>query len=251
TQGMTSLYVAWHTKEPPTVWGPVGRLDFDAGLYRFAYTRGAEVLPGFEPLAGLPGLHQVYESPTLFPLFKNRLLPPSRPEYQDYLTWSGFNPSEPPEPLVILGRTEGIKQTDAVEVFPCPVPDAQGRFITGFFAHGVRFHLPNAAPVLEQLRAGDRLDIRPQPQNPADPNAVAIFSSGHPLGYIPRYLAADVNRLLRECPGGEVRLFVERVNHDAPFQQRLLCRLQACWPDGFRPCQGPEFEPLVAGVTAG
>lgn len=243
---MTSLYVAWHTKQPPPVWGPVGRLDSKDGIFRFQYTHGAETLPGFEPFDGMPELDRVYESRELFPLFKNRLLPRARPEYRSYLEWSGFDPDDPLEPLVILGRTEGIKQTDAVEVFPCPRPDTHGRFVNCFFAHGVRYHLPNAKPVLEQLHGGDRLELRPQPLNPKDPNAVAIFSHGLPLGYIPRYLAVDVSRLITECFADDVRLYVYRVNHDAPMQQRLLCRLTACWPDNFHPCEGPEFKPIVA-----
>ncbi|WP_164103571.1 HIRAN domain-containing protein [Candidatus Laterigemmans baculatus] len=248
---MNFLYVAWHMKEPPPVWGPVGRLDFDGSVYRFRYTRGAQTLPGFQPFDGMPELEQVYESDELFPLFKNRLLPPSRPEFKAYLEWSGLSADESPEPLVVLGRTQGIKQTDAVELFPCPVPDSRGCFINHFFAHGVRYHLPNAGPVLEQLHPGDELQLRPQPLNPKDPNAVAIFAHGTPLGYVPRYLAADVRHLLEECPTNEVRLFVQRVNQDAPMQQRLLCRLRACWPADFQPCRGEEFEPIVAGVPAG
>jgi len=247
---MTALYVAWHTQTPPPAWAPVGRLDFAEGQYRFLYTRGAETLKGFTPFTGMPDLERVYLSPELFPLFANRLLPPTRPEYRQYLTWSGFQPEETPEPLLILGRTEGLKQTDAVEVFPCPGPTVTGQYVNYFFAHGVRYHLPNAQGVLEQLAIGDKLALRPQPQNPRDKNAVAIFSHGIPLGYIPRYLASDVGQLLCQCGVDDVSLFVERVNLSAPLQQRLLCRLDACWPADFQPCSGPEFEPITEGVVA-
>jgi len=249
---MNSLYVAWHTNDPPPVWGPVGRLDYDAptGVYRFQYTHGAESLHGFQPFDGMPNLDQVYESSELFPLFKNRLLSKSRPEFPAYLTWSGFDPDDPPEPIVILGRTEGLKQTDAVEVFPCPVPDRHGCYVNYFFAHGIRHHMPNAGPVLAQLHSGDRLQLRPHPQNPVDENAVAIFAHDTMLGYVPRYLAADVGRLIRECPEQEVRLFAHRVNRGAPMQQRLLCRLNACWPADFQPCQGKAFEPISQNQSA-
>jgi hypothetical protein len=40
------------------------------------------------------------------------------------------------------------------------------------------------------------------------------------------------------------------VNRDAPLQQRLLCRMQSCWPDDFQPCSGHEFQPIAAGVAA-
>jgi hypothetical protein len=41
---------------------------------------------------------------------------------------------------------------------------------------------------------------------------------------------------------------VEAVNLDAPLQQRLLCRMIAAWPEGFTPCAGEQFEPIVAVV---
>ena len=75
---MNPLFVAWHTKEPP-VWGPVGRLEYDRGIYRFCYTQGARQLVDFRPFDGMDDLAQVYESTELLPLFQNRLLPKSRP----------------------------------------------------------------------------------------------------------------------------------------------------------------------------
>ncbi|MCU0713271.1 MAG: HIRAN domain-containing protein [Pirellula sp.] len=239
------LYVAWRAEAPASVWGPVGRLSFADGVYRFCYTKGAMTLQGFTPFHGMEHLDHIYESRRLFPLFDNRLLPKSRPEYRRYLEWSGFDPDDPPEPLVLLGRTEGRKVTDSVEVFPQPMPDSHGLYVNYFFAHGVRYHLPNATSVLENMQRGDSLEMRLQPLNQADSNAVSIVSSGTPLGYIPRYLAIDVTRLIKECPQQTVRLAVEQINADAPTQQRLLCRLNACWPAGFQPCQGESFEPLV------
>lgn len=241
------FFVACRSETPAPAWGPVGRLSVTGGVYSFCYTRGATTLPGFVPFSGMEDLQRVYESRHLFPLFENRLLPKSRPEYRKYLEWSGFDPDDPPEPLILLGRTEGRKQTDSVEVFPQPSPDSHGCYVNYFFAHGVRYHLPNADAVIARLRTGDELQLRPQPLNQADPNAVAIFSSGMPVGYVPKYLAADVNLLMEECPQSKIRLTVERVNADAPTQQRLLCRFDACWPAGFQPCRGESFEPLVAG----
>lgn len=245
-----SLFVAWHTSKTQAEWGPVGRLSFANGIYQFCYTHGAASLQGFVPFDGMSDLEEIYESETLFPLFENRLLPKSRSEFRSYLEWSGFNPDDPPEPLLLLGRTEGRKQTDAVELFPQPIPDSHGCYVNFFFVHGVRYHLPNAGPVLEALMPGDRLELRRQPQNPGDSNAVAIFSKGTPLGYVPRYLAGDISRLIEECPEQEVRLSVHRVNDEAPTQQRLLCRLNACWPSDFLPCEGAAFQPIVANCDA-
>jgi hypothetical protein len=122
---MNSSFVAWRPSTTHSGWRPVGRLQHDGGLYRFWYTSGARK-PGFRPFPGMDSLQQVYESEELFPLFANRLLSESRPEYEEYLRWSGFDPSSPPDPIIVLGVTEGIRQTDAVEVFPCPMPDTDG-----------------------------------------------------------------------------------------------------------------------------
>lgn len=164
---MNLLLVAWHLKEPP-VWGPIGRLAYDGGIYRFCYTHGARQLVDFRPFDAMEDLEQVYESTALLPLFQNRLLPKSCPKHRAYLMWSGLDPDKPLEPLMLLGRTGGLKETDAGELFPCPLPDSQGCYVNLFFAHGVRYHLPNAGPVLAQLRTGDRLEMRRQPLNPVD-----------------------------------------------------------------------------------
>src|SRR5262245_60134451 len=49
---------------------------------------------------------------------------------------------------------------------------------------GFRYHA--AAEVWEQLRLGDALELRREPDNPHDANAVAIAWRGHKLGYLPR-----------------------------------------------------------------
>ena len=135
---MNALFVAWRPEKVNSGWRPVGRLVHDSGLYRFCYTHGARQ-SGFRPFSGMDNLEQVYDSEELFPIFKNRLLPKLRPEYDAYLRWSGFDPDNPPEPIVVLGVTEGIRQTDAIEVFPCPAPDAYGCYLNKFFLHGIRW----------------------------------------------------------------------------------------------------------------
>jgi hypothetical protein len=201
----------------------------------------------------MENLEQAYASETLFPLFANRLLSPSRPEYEAFLHWGGFDPGNPPTPLTtldILGVTEGIRQTDLIEVFPCPMPDAVGCYLNRFFLHGIRWIPETAIERIRQLESGERLLLMPDPQNSADRNAVAVRTEAERtlIGYVPRYLARDVNTLLYECD--YVDLVVEQLNGDAPFQQRLLCSMRSCWPTGFRPCSGEEFQPIPVDVPA-
>jgi HIRAN domain len=247
---MNSLFVAWRPPMPDqTGWRPVGRLEHDGTLFRFWYTRGA-LKPGFRPFTQMEQLNQVYESAELFPLFANRLLSESRPEYEAFMQWSGFDTHNSPDPILILGVTEGLRQTDAVEVFPCPAPGADGCYFNKFFLHGIRWLADAAVKRIDGLKEDELLKLMLDPQNQYDPQAVAVRTDEEPtfVGYVPRYLAHDVWQLFDQCGVDSVRLQVARVNRDAPLQNRVLCRMRACWPDGFQPCSGEDFAPIPAGV---
>lgn len=245
-----ALYVAWRSGDANDgQWGPVGRLEHHEGGYRFVYTRGAEKLPGFTPFPEMKDLHGVYEADVLFPLFANRLLAKSRPEYEAFLVWGGFNPQEPPDPIAVLGVTEGRRATDALELFPCPQRDAEGCFNNKFFLHGLRWMAGNAIERASRLQADESLGLMLDIQNRRDPHAVAVRTCDvrerYMIGYVPRYLARDVWHLVDQCGPDSVQLTVERINTDAPMQQRVLCRLRACWPEGFSPCFDEDFQPLA------
>jgi hypothetical protein len=247
---MNALYVAWRSdKNLNSGWSPVGRLVHEDGLYRFCYTQGAKQ-HAFQPFTQMEKLDQIYESEELFPLFSNRLLSKSRPEYDSFLRWSGFDPINPPDPIVMLGVTEGIRQTDAIEVFPCPSPDGEGCYFNKFFLHGIRW-LPKAAiERIEQLVDGERLRLMLDCQNENDSSAVAVRTELERtiIGYVPRYLANDVQHLIFQCDPDNIQLVVERLNTDAPLQNRLLCKMKACWPIDFQPCSGEAFHPIPEGV---
>jgi hypothetical protein len=229
-------------------WVPVGRLERVPGGYRFVYTRGAKKLRGFHPFPNMQDLHAIYESDELFPLFANRMLAPSRPEYEAYLNWAGFGLDNPPDPIALLAITEGKRATDQLEVFPCPMPDSSGCYVTKFFLHGIRYMAEAAQKAMDHLYPGQPLALMLDFMNRYDPHAVAVRTDDDQrwmLGYVPRYLARDIGKLCWECGPDTFRVTVERVNRDAPLQQRLLCRLRACWPEDFRPCNDEEFQPLA------
>jgi hypothetical protein len=232
-----------------TGWRPVGRLEHDGNLFRFWYTQGARK-PGFRPFTQMEKLNQIYESAELFPLFANRLLSESRPEYEAFMRWSGLDTDNSPDPILILGVTEGLRQTDAVEVFPCPAPGADGCYFNKFFLHGIRWLADAAVKRIDGLKEDELLKLMLDPQNQYDPQAVAVRTDADPtfVGYVPRYLAHDVWQLFQQCGADSVRLEVARVNRDAPLQNRVLCRMQACWPDTFQPCSGEDFAPIPDGV---
>ncbi len=249
-----ALFVAWRSRNDTcSRWGPVGRLERCADVYRFVYTRGAQTLEGFQPFPGMEDLHAIYESTELFPLFANRLPAPVRKEYEAFLTWAGFDPTDPPDPIALLGVTEGRRTTDPIEVFPCPTPSENGAYITKFFLHGLQRMDPDVHDRIATLQRGERLALMLDIMNPYDRNAVAVRTAGPQermlIGYVPRYLAYDIRRLCCECEPDFIEVTVERVNPDAPLQHRLLCRMEACWPEGFRPCSGDEFQPLVSAPS--
>ena len=249
-----ALYVAVRLESEGTPhWSPVGLLQFRAGTYCFVYTKGARSAPGFQLFAGMGCLDTVYESTELFPVFANRMLSESRPEYDAYLRWTGFDRTGRPDPIAILGVTEGIRRTDSIELFPLPIPDKRGRYVNRFFLHGLRHMSAQTKERVATLKAGELLHWEFENLNGTDKNAVSLNTSTDQvlLGYVPRYLAQDFRKLTLPCTSDFLRLTVCRVNTDAPLQQRLLCELDALWPDGFKPCSGDEFQsiPTEAATT--
>jgi hypothetical protein len=248
---MTSLFVASRGGgETNGQWAPVGRLDRIDGRFRFRYTRGAETLENFRPFVGMPDLHKAYESDDLLPLFANRLLSRSRPEYDAHLRWGGFDPKTPPDAITLLSVTEGRRATDVVEVFACPEADANGCYISTFYVHGLRWLPQSAKDRVDRLHAGDVLHLMHDASNAHDTDAMMLLTAAADpntkIGFVPRYLAPDI-RWLASRQDNSPEVTVVRVNTDAPVQHRLLCRARMSWPANFRPCAGEAFEPVNGG----
>lgn len=248
---MNMLYLSW--RQPGNRWWPVGRLSRDGGGgFVFAYTEGANAAAegGFRPLSAFPDLEQVYRSAALFPVFQNRLPPRTRPDYGDFVEWLDL-PSDERDPLVMLARSGGQRETDMFEVFSVPEPQADGAYRATFFLHGLRHRGPEAEAEAGRLKAGDELTLEAEPGNPKDALAIRIMARVHGvhIGFVPRYLCSDVHRVIAASPGA-VRVRVRRLNPvPTPVQFRVLCELDAPWPVGFEPLAGPEFRTL-AGIPA-
>jgi HIRAN domain len=224
----------------------VGQLSLDGQVYRFAYTKGSLKSPNFIPFGQMEALNVVYESKELFPLFANRLLSKTRPENKVFLNWLHI-PNGEEDSLTLLGRSEGIRGTDSLMVFPRPEKSSDGTYHVFFFSHGLRY-LPNyAVQAINELHSGSRLFLMPDPQNRHDRHAVALRTDD-PLGFVgycPCYLSKDFLVLLTSATPDTLLAKVERVNNGAPLQLRLLCGLRAPWPEGFEPCSEEEYEVLA------
>jgi hypothetical protein len=240
------LYLVW--RQPERRWWPIGRLSREGTQYVFQYTRGALAAQdaGFRPLLTFPELTTAYVANELFPLFANRLPPTSRADYRSFVEALDLQGEQ--DPLVLLARSGGERQTDTFEVFPAPQRTPNGRFETTFFVRGLRFRPTATQEEALRLRSGDPLTLEPEPENPHDALAVRVLSELRThLGHVPRYLAPDLQRLGEVGVPLEVR--VRRVNPPpTPMQFRILCELSALWPEDFAPLRGEEFEPLHALV---
>ena len=243
---MKSLFLAWQDPNART-WFPVGRLTHEHGLYRFSYLQGAleaREQAGFEPILSFPQFDYRYVSSDLFPLFANRLLRPSRPEYKDFIQWLNI-PEHQDDPIALLARSGGKRKTDNFEVFPCPEQEADGNYHIHFFTHGLR-HFPEAEQQHVQTLPPDTpLWLMHDLQNPFDSRALVLRTADrHQVGYCPRYLAQDLYELVSKFPE-QVKAKVERVNPSpTPLQFRLLCNLTAPWLEGFEPFSSPSYHPL-------
>lgn len=247
---MKTVFLTWQDHFDRARW-PVGKLTYEEGRYRFAYTRGAKKSPRFMPFDAFPKLDVVYESVQLFPLFANRLLTKRRPEYPEYVEWLNL-PSSEQEPIAMLARSGGERATDSLEIFPCPEPDEQGQFQVQFFVRGIKHMLqPAVDEYLATLQPGTPLLVMSDFQNVIDPLAVALRSLKPVLivGYCPRYLTDDFYGVLGKS-FKSISVVIERVNLTAPSQLRLLCRLTADWPSGFVPCNSEIYQPYSSQPAA-
>ena len=243
-----TLFLAWHGSNENRFWFPVGRLDADPkeARYRFRYTHGArqaQEQAGFPMLLEFPELDGDYWASELFPLFQNRIMSPSRPDFQEYLKVLGLGGYA--DPVEILAVNGGRRLTDTYEVFPKLVKQDDGSFVSRFFLHGNRFVSESGRERLNSLRADEELYVAVELTNPSTELAVLILTTDYQvLGWAPHYLVDDLAMAMAEA-GGKYSARVVRLNpQPLPSRQRLLVELSSFWTD-HEPMSGPDYQPLV------
>ncbi len=249
---MKTLFLAWQDPISRT-WFPVGKLTHEDDLYYFRYLQGAIVAKeqaNFQPLWSFPDLEHCYSSTELFPLFANRLLRPSRPDYQDFVQWLNI-PAQQADPIALLARSGGRRKTDSFEVFPEPERDEQGNYHVHFFTHGLSHFPAVIQQYVQSLQAGTPLLVTHDVQNQFDSRALILRTPDlHFVGFCPRYLTQDFFELICQCPQ-QVTVTVERVNPPpTPLQFRLLCSLTAAWQEDFQPFSAPIYQSLAPEPSA-
>jgi hypothetical protein len=218
--------------------------------FEFAYIQGAHAARehGFEPFIAFPDLARVYRSRELLPFFKNRVLSPSRPDYEQHVESLTLE-ADTAEPMTLLALSGGRRATDLVEVFPDWIEDRHSEVIkTRFLVRGVQY-IDGAEQRIQRLQVGDLLHCVADVHNPANPKALRLQTGdGSFIGFLPDYLANDVMEVSGRGATLDVRVL--RVNPPpAPRHHRVLCSLVT--PDrravaGFR---GDTFRPISGDAS--
>ncbi|MBD3676057.1 MAG: DNA-binding protein [Planctomycetaceae bacterium] len=242
-----ALFVAWQNPISRSFY-PVARLaqvvqSVCSECFEFVYIQNARDAEGFQPFSSFPDFKQIYRSKELFPLFANRVPSSNRSDYQEYLRYLGL-PDANNSPITLLSRSSGQRRTDTLELFPLPTFEPDFGYRTWFWSHGIR-HLEssNQERVLKLAKEEEIFPSIDQ-SNTFDSQAIKLLSNDQiHIGFMPSYLLDDAHTLQEMCQTCEI--FVERVNPSpAPVQQRLLCRLESCWPDGFIPYSSTKYQPI-------
>lgn len=242
---MTTLYALW--QDPVSrLWHPVGLLGHSGSKYYFQYTRGALSSEHFEPFARMRDLGKKYESESLFPTFANRLISKNRPEYKSMISWLGLNSDTPDIQFHMLSLLGGQRETDKIRMIPRPERSSSGTFKIRFFVHGLRYMVDDAADEVAKLDNGEELILGLEANNPKDKDAISVSkaSPGCMLGYVPRYYAHDLRKVIQDKECKRLNVKVVKVNPDAPLSMRLLCEVESTWPAGYVPFVSEEYLPL-------
>jgi hypothetical protein len=87
-----------------------------------------------------------------------------------------------------MDMSNGRKETTMESVYE-PSRSLMNFHIAGFGHH-------EGLSVISELKLGTKVDLRPEPRNPYDPQAVAIYFGDVKIGYIPRGKIDEVFLLL-------------------------------------------------------
>jgi hypothetical protein len=245
------IYVVWQDPKSRKHF-PVGELSYvhnEHEVYHFNYIYGVGESQkfGFQAFPGFPELDMTYVSIDLFPFFQNRILLPSREEYEAFVTSLGLSPSDA-KPIDILARSGGRRATDSIEMFaPADIIETDDPDFNiakyYFLLHGLS-HMRDCAQVLaaDTVKADNSLFVMHDIQNPVDSKALLLRTIDYcSIGFVPRYLLDDIWSLLDKQT--DLRFYVYKVNSPpSPIQQRIVCKLEAKVQKDFISCRSEAYK---------
>lgn len=216
------VYLAWQDQSARS-WHVIGRLLRTSEGYEFRYTKGVKNIPSFSALSNMPEQQGVYTSPELFSLFKNRLMPKTRPDYPDYIRWMGIEKGSEDE-LQALAISGGERETDFFRIISVP-KKVDDHYTFKFFVNGLSHMDDNAKARVMAFSTGTTLFLADDFQNEKDGLAILLRTDEPPclIGYVPAYFAKVIHKMRHESGPNSIRVHVSQLNQDAPVQMRLLC----------------------------
>lgn len=235
------LAVAWQHPTSRRI-DAVGLLTCGEDGFTFSYLRAASQVEGFQPFLSLPDTGRTYVSANLFPLFAQRVMRSTRPDFERYLNVLSL--PEGTNDWSILGRSQGQREGDGVRLFAEPEVDENSATSATFFASGLRHRLvhdSDVAPALAALNVGDTLTLRAQPDNPSDDLALLVAErTGVALAWVPSVLLPYV-RAARSTAEPALSVAATK-GPDVPPGYRLLVTLRGRVPAGYQPFSGAGWE---------
>lgn len=196
-----TLLVVWQNKKSRLFYH-IGNLSYYNDHYEFSYTNiGQRKLKdalnnGYMLHPAFPILDKVYSSKHLFPAFDRRLPSIDRADFKAILADLGLN--EDSSKMDLLQQTRGRLASDMYS-FERPLRiEEDGKLHSGFFVHGMRHrNLPEEWS--SWFKVNSKLDLVKEPSNPADPNAVGVYTlGGTHLGYVPAFYSKAIFSLLEK-----------------------------------------------------
>lgn len=219
----------------------VGLLTHVDTTYRFCYLHSASTVEGFQPFLGFPDLERRYAAAALFPLFAQRVMHPSRPDFDRYRRALGLDVDS--SDWAMLGRSQGQREGDAIRVFPEPDVNEAGVTSSTFFVSGLGDRMredPRVEPALVRLIVGNRLRLLEERATAEDTRALLVVEhTGVALARVPGLLLSHLDEIRSH---GEPELSVVDTNGPNVLRAyRLLVMLHGTAPVGYRPFDGPEW----------
>jgi len=241
------LFLLWQTPAN-NKWLPIGKLLYDAKKYIFKYTIGAELArnkENFIAFSQMDDLKKIYKSDELYPLFKNRLLPKSRPEYQKYLNWLDLDDKNYSD-FEELSRTGGSKATDSFRILQIP-ENNNGKYEVSFFVNGIRYLTTNSIDRIDRFEKNRSLYLMRDIQNKFDSSALVLRTDDpvEIVGYCPAFFVDEFNKLIEINNAENIKVSVVKLNSQAPLQFRLLCKLSTLWPSDFISFDQEAFQTII------
>lgn len=195
-----SLWLVWQNVSTRLFYH-VATLSYYENVYTFQYTYHSEgpqkvkdaLKNGYLPHPMFPDLNKEYKSKDLFGAFKRRLPSEIRADFPMIL--NDLHLFHSYSEMDLLERTRGKLGSDQYS-FENPLKVVNGILKTSFYINGM-FYQELPENWVEILKSHNKVNLRLEPENPIDKNAVAIYTDFDiKLGYVPRFYASGIAALL-------------------------------------------------------